>query len=155
MSEQYNKYKVRVVLFALLILIFAAGLFLLANLSYGSDKVSVVTEKTTYSTQEDLKLKIENNMDSEVCFSSCYPYFLQENSGGWKNNQYDTCERQDVASDCVDPKSVKAFAISLASMFLSDLPHRIAVPACVGCILGEKFTVDKVFYSNEFGINKQ
>ena len=143
------------------VVILAVSLIVIAAFSIGwlawkgyqvKDKgVALLTYKTDYSQGENPKIKIENKSTEKICFSSCYPYYLEKNNGGYKSYQYGNCPQElDQAQDCIEPGQVKAFELLLDEMHTDKGPHRIAIPACVGCVLQEKFRQDKFFYSNEF-----
>lgn len=138
----------------LLVLIVIAGIFYFYKFSYQKESVSILTQKKDYAMNDELKLKIENGMDNKICFSSCYPYYIQEKQNGWNAYSYPECGQENVVSNCVDPKTAKAFGITLNDFSLGGDGHRLAIPACIGCVIGEKFRVDKIFYSNEFEVNK-
>ena len=62
---------VGVMVLVLIIIIFAIG--------YGArnqETAIVLTDKTEYTDGDIFKVKIENNLKKNVCFSSCYPYYL-------------------------------------------------------------------------------
>lgn len=113
-------------------------------------EVKISTEKTEYQTGEALRVKIVNDLNKEICFSSCFPYYLErENEEGWKNYLYnDGCESGDLVERCVNPKEIKAFELVLPT--LKEGTHRLAVPACLGCAIQETFKKDQWFYSNPF-----
>ena len=98
------------------------------------------------------KVEIINNESETICFSSCYPYVMQAKHNSWDLYSYPQCEEDNIAETCIPPNQLKAFAISLNGMFLEPTMHRLAIPACVGCAVGEQFRVDKIIYSNEFEI---
>ena len=138
---------------AFLLLVFAGVAFLYFKATPKDYSVSVVTEKGKYANGEELKVEIDNNEGDSICFSSCYPYFMQIVKGGnWQNYKYSDCQKDDVVEKCISSKDLKAFGITLDSV--QSAIHRLAIPACIGCSVGDKFRVDKVFYSNEFEINK-
>jgi len=123
---------------------------------YANDKVAEVMaallEKNDYFQNEELKVEIENRENNVMCFSSCYPYEMQTKKNGWSNYAYSECGKENIAQDCVYPNQSKAFGISLSEMFLEPATHRLVIPVCVGCAIGEQFRVDKIIYSNEFVI---
>ncbi len=113
--------------------------------------LSVSTDQKEYQVEENPKVKIKNNSKETVCFSSCYPYYLERNNGSLKSYSYGSCPDPDVAETCIDPRELKTFEILLVDrMKLEKGIHRIAIPACIGCTLQENFRKDKFFYSNEF-----
>lgn len=110
--------------------------------------VKILTDKGEYSPGEPLRVKIENNSEERVCFSSCYPYYIQRKNGKWENYRYADCPKEDVVDNCVDPESKKAFELNLPS--ISEGPHRLAVGACLNCELKELFKKEENFFSNRF-----
>jgi len=116
------------------------------------EEANVITYKTEYNKGENLKIKIDNNSKEQICFSSCYPYYLERNNGGFKSYQYDNCPKDDIVETCLNPDEIKAFELILDKMEINGGLHRVAIPACVGCAINEHFRKDKWFYSNEFNI---
>lgn len=111
---------------------------------------TITTYKKEYSIEENPKIKIENNLPKNICFSSCYPYYLERNNGGFKSYRYGSCPEADITEICINPGKIKAFELILDKMRLEKGLHRVAIPACIGCTLLENFRKDKWFYSNEF-----
>ena len=95
-------------------------------------------------------MKIENNSREKICFSSCYPYYLENGNGQFKSYGYGNCPKDDVVETCVESGQIKSFELVLGKMEIKKGIHRIAVPACLGCVLQDNFRQDKFFYSNEF-----
>jgi len=112
----------------------------------------ISTYQTEYAEGENPRIKINNNTDKTICFSSCYPYYLEKDDGSSQAYNYGSCPYADVAQPCMKPGDVKAFEILLDKMKIDKGTHRIAVPACVDCALQESFRRDEWFYSNEFVI---
>jgi len=111
---------------------------------------SVSTYLEEYQIGENPKIKIENSLSNPICFSSCYPYRLEKNDGGFKSYDYSPCSKEDVAEICLEPGKQKAFELVLDKLKLDTGIYRVALPACVGCTFQEKFREDKRFYSNTF-----
>jgi hypothetical protein len=153
MSKTTKLTKSQVFALALLVLILLGGVAFF-NYLKNKEPIKAVTEKKTYSTADELKVEIKNNTESKVCFSSCYPYLMQIKEGTWNDYKYPSCDKENVAEVCIEPKNLKAFAISLSETFVKPALHRLAIPACLGCVLGEQFRVDKILYSNEFEIKQ-
>lgn len=157
MAEAKKSVNLKVFAYVFLILVFIAGVFIYIKMdNAGASKATIAafTEKNTYSLNDELKVQINNDESQRICFSSCYPYVVQSRDGSWDNYPYPACESNNVADTCVEPGETKAFAISLGEMFLEPKMNRLALPACVGCALGEQFRVDKIIYTNEFQITK-
>lgn len=152
MAEETRSVKLKVLIYALLIFIFLGGIALYFHSGANKEAVEIFTEKKTYSMDEELKVEIENKTGEKICFSSCYPFFMQSDGGTWSNYPYSDCEHKNVAETCIDPNGLKAFGISLGDMFVKPTLNRLAIPACIGCALGEDFRVDKILYTNEFEV---
>lgn len=134
---------------AILVVIVLVGIYSFEMNKPG--EINVKTEKTAYQTGEALKVKIENNLRKNICFSSCYPYYFEKKDGKWISYHYDSCPNSNLAENCLKPKQVKAFEIIIPSINEEGI-HRLALPACLGCNLEEKFREDKWLYSNDFVI---
>ncbi|MDD5098629.1 MAG: hypothetical protein PHD31_02870 [Candidatus Pacebacteria bacterium] len=153
LMQKSNNFKIFVSI-VLVIMVIVVGVFLYFKANIMRESVKVITEKGSYNANEELKLDIENNAEESMCFSSCYPYLMQENEGNWKFYNYSSCGKEDVVEKCISPKDLKAFGITLDATLIKSALSRLAIPACIGCNIGDKFRVDKIFYSNEFEINK-
>ncbi|MFA5643173.1 MAG: hypothetical protein WC949_01305 [Candidatus Paceibacterota bacterium] len=131
-------------------LIIAIGL---AAWFFWGDRLVVVTQQSEYAkTEDNLRLNIKSYALQDVCFSSCYPYYIQKKDGTWENYPFAKCNRQEVATECVKAFNLVGRGIDLTNwdnLLLADF-HRLALPACIGCKEGDPFRADKVFYSNEF-----
>jgi len=115
--------------------------------------ISISTDRREYAKGENPKIKIKNNLEKTVCFSSCYPYYLERNNGKLKPYSYSSdCLSPDLSEVCIEPGQVKAFELILDGVEVEEAFHRVAVPACIGCALKESFRKDKIFYSNRFEI---
>ena len=111
-------------------------------------KVVVSTEQQQYGNGGLLKVKIKNYFLRNVCFSSCYPYYLEKKNGVWKSYLYQNCDKPDTIEKCIEPGQTKAFEIPLP--IVREGLHRIIVPICKNCEIGENFQETGRFYSNEF-----
>lgn len=138
-------------------LIIIAGLIILSiiitlsfivprNTETGSVKIN--TDNGDYSIGDKLRIKIENNLEEKICFSSCYPYYFEKNEGSWNNYRYEECFEEDIINDCVDPDDIKAFELEIPTIKTGI--HRIALPACIGCGFKDLFNENNRFYSNDF-----
>lgn len=110
-------------------------------------EVGVSTQNSEYEKGGAVRVNITNQLSESVCFSSCYPYYLEKRNGGWEKYGYADCPEKNIVEKCVSPQGVKGFELTLPSV---EGMHRIAVPACVGCGLQELFRQDGWAYSNEF-----
>ncbi len=141
------------------ILILAGGviaLFLIIAVSFlissktSVEKTKVITDKKEYLIETALKVKIKNDLKTAICFSSCYPYYFERKDGTWESYQYVNCPGTDLAEECTDSNQIKAFELTIPS--IEKGVYRLAIPACVGCNLYDKFKKDQWFYSNEFTV---
>jgi len=112
--------------------------------------VEITTTENEYKTGAVLVINIKNNSDQKICFSSCYPYYFEQQNQGWKSYSYASCPKPDLNENCTEPRAVKSFEIILPA--LQNGVHRLAVPVCIGCVIRETFKEQKWFYSNEFVI---
>jgi len=114
-------------------------------------KIEVVTDSAQYADGEPLRLKIKNYLLGNICFSSCYPYYLEKENGvGWKGYLYEDCPHPDVAEKCIGAFGTKAFETSLPETI--EGKHRVLIPVCSNCKEGLSFKETNRFYSNVFEI---
>ncbi len=141
------------------ILILAVGLIALFLIIMVSSLISpktsvkeakITTDKNEYPIEAVLKVKIENDLKTDICFSSCYPYYFERKDEAGKNYQYINCPDEDLAEECTNSSQIKAFELTVPP--IEKGVYRLAIPACVGCNLYDKFRKDQWFYSNEFTI---
>jgi len=142
MKINFNK-RVLIALFVVFTIIFG---FLL----WREQKIVVVTDGIKYDNEGTLRVKIKNLFLKKICFSSCYPYYLEKKDGVWRPYSYQDCQGPNLVEKCIGPGRVKAFEISLP--LIKKGVHRIVVPICEDCRAGEEFQESKRFYSNEFEI---
>lgn len=71
----------------LLIFIVFGVVFILQRANQGTKGITILTDKAEYNKDDILKIKIRNNLDKTICFSSCFPYYIEEKNGerGWKS----------------------------------------------------------------------
>jgi len=138
-----KKLFIGILLALLLVLVFG---FLLK----APQEIIITTDRAEYNLGEELTMTIRNNLASNVCLSSCYPYRLEKNNGEWKSYPYEECKEPDLVESCVEPNQTKGLKLTIPAV-ASGL-HRIAVPSCLDCQIGEKFEENERFYSNEFTI---
>lgn len=122
------------------------------NRYQASQNIFIKTDKTEYRQGENPKITIENRFKDNICFSSCYPYYLEENKEDSRFATYDygACHDPDMSKDCILSGNAKSFELLLADINPDKGIHRIAISACLGCSLEENFKKDKWLYSNEF-----
>lgn len=123
------------------------GLFFILERSKG---VEVSTDKNSYGAGNALTVSIKNNLGGEICFSSCYPYYLEKKRSDWVDYDYDECLKRDEVAKCIRQGDVKTFKIVLTQSETGE--HRLKIPVCVECQIGQDFKADKVYYSNSFQI---
>lgn len=112
--------------------------------------VFVRTDRIEYNKNDALKVIIENNLGKSICFSSCYPYYLEKKNGGWESYSYSKCSKSDINDICLVGHQAKFFEIGLS--FITEGIHRLAVPVCLNCKDRDSFREDNKFYSNEFKV---
>jgi hypothetical protein len=113
-------------------------------------KVLITTDRTKYEAGSVLRVKIKNNSWENICFSSCYPYYLEKKNTKWESYKYVECHDSDGNGNCTDAQKEKFFELVLPKT--SEGLHRLAVPVCGGCQSEDFFKEEKKFYSNEFTI---
>jgi hypothetical protein len=100
-------------------------LFVLLERSKG---VEVSTDKNDYATGGELLVDVRNNFGAAVCFSSCYPYYLEEKKDDqWVPYEYGDCLKQDAVATCIPQNETKKFRITLSQADRGL--HRIKIPA--------------------------
>lgn len=137
-----------IILIILIIIIGGGLIWEEKNYSLNASPVSIRTDKAEYQKEGILKLVIKNNFGKNICFSSCYPYYLEKKDGGWSLYSYSQCQKPDLSEICLSPRQSKFFEISLA--YIGGGLHRLIVPVCLDCKDKENFREDNRFYSNEF-----
>ncbi len=117
--------------------------------------VLVFTDRAEYEKGKNLIVAIQNNFQENICFSSCYPYFLEKKKSYWEwdGYRYRVCDKEDINTACIESGQVKAFEIEL-SWARTGL-NRLVMPVCLDCKVEEQFKESKRFYSNEFIIKER
>ena len=136
---------------ALIILSFIVIIFYVFSVAqnkYNLKNISVLTDKGEYEIGEELKVKIKNSTDETLCFSSCYPYYIERKDGVWDRYRYQNCPKENITDKCVDPHEVKAFELTIPELIRGN--HRLSIGACINCGLNEIFKADKNLISNQF-----
>lgn len=116
---------------------------------YQEEAIKVILDKKEYQANDKIKLKIENQTEKRMCFSSCYPYYFERKNKTWSRYQYAECDYQDKIETCLAPYSEKAFEIELLSVLLSGT-YRLAIPVCENCQPGDNFITNNILYSPPF-----
>lgn len=140
---------IEIVILVLIIIILGIG-FSFWKIGRHQKSVSVATNQKEYVIGDTLKIKIKNNLEKNICFSSCYPYYFEKKNTEteWMGYNYPNCPNDNLNETCIGSKQIKAFEFILPA--LEKGVHRIAIPICVGCKMQEAFRDDQWFYSNEF-----
>ena len=112
------------------------------------EEVNIITDSKEYGTGDVLKVKIENNLKENICFSSCYPYNIEKESRGWSSYDYENCLDNNLNENCVGSREVKAFELVIPSIDKGS--HRLSISACIGCNADQVFQQGQKFYSNNF-----
>ncbi|MBU2634933.1 hypothetical protein KJ841_00455 [Patescibacteria group bacterium] len=138
------------------ILIISAGLIALGLIILAAflippgvpEEVHITTNIEEYTVGDVLKVKIENNLKENICFSSCYPYTIEKRNGGWSSYRYQDCLGSNLNENCIDSRQVKAF--ELVVPLIETGFHRLGISACIGCNVNEVFKEGQKLYSNDF-----
>jgi len=113
--------------------------------------VLIRMDRPAYQPGEKARVTVVNRLwNSEVCFSSCYPYFYQKKNGVWREYLYRDCNFEDKIVKCVKPFQKKVFQTTVPSIVEGE--YRISVPVCAGCNLGTVFREENRFYSEIFRV---
>jgi len=144
MSETHKKIAVGFIVVAILGVLWIFG---------RPKRAEAITNKREYPVGSELVVSIQNNLGRGICFSECYPYFLQKNggdTGNWQNYEYGKCQDFDAAIDCVQDRGFKEFRLPLEDV--DPGLNRLMIPVCLGCQTGDKFNRDTAIYSNTFQV---
>lgn len=129
-------------------------LFIIIFLGYlyfrSTPEVVLLTDKFEYIEGEYPKIKISNNTEETICFSSCYPFYLERKDKEWAKYEYNRCKKEDRADYCIEKEDSKTFEI--LTPYAETGIHRVHVSACLSCKPGQKFITEKDYYSNNFKI---
>jgi hypothetical protein len=112
--------------------------------------VSFTTDKIEYEKGEVLKLKVKNDSLAKICFSTCYPYYLERKNSNWESYKYEECQSFNGNGHCLEAGKEKAFELTLPNVPAGV--HRLAIPVCSDCKDETVFVEEERFYSNEFTI---
>lgn len=117
-----------------------------------ASKISALMDKDEYASGAEGKVRISNEFSGNICFSSCFPFYFERESGGnWQRGAYGECGKDDLAEKCFSGNKIKAFKFTFPG--LESGSYRLAIPICSGCKEGDKFSSDKWIYTNIFKIN--
>ena len=113
--------------------------------------VEITTDMGNYEPGSYLTVSIKNNTSQSICFSGCYPYYLeQKKDSEWAAYDYGECQEKDQVAKCILKNEIKAFKLTLTNTETGF--HRLRLPVCIGCAVGQDYRIDKVFYSNLFEV---
>lgn len=116
-------------------------------------RIVIETSKNVYSKDEKIRIVIKNNLKENICFSSCYPFYLERRSSSWEVYPYVECKKKDIITTCINSGKEKIFeTVGSPLQWISSGLHRLLIPACVGCKVGDEFRENRKFYSNEFQV---
>lgn len=150
MSKISNKIKIFLILVIVVILI--SG-FLGVKKWKGienNQEVIITLYNQVYQQGNNPQLKIENYLGASICFSTNNPYYLEKKVGEeWEEYKYFGIEDEDIITKCMNPEDIKAF--ELISPIRKGF-HKVAIPVCLNCELGQKFKESQRFYSDLFVI---
>lgn len=111
----------------------------------------VELSKQTYDKGEEVRITVQNNSTKQVCFSSCYPYYLQAEKGAWQSYNYPDCPEEDLNVSCITSGGTKEFEFTLEGNIETEL-HRVAIPVNEEGKAKEAFEEDKKVYSEPFDV---
>lgn len=153
-----KKYILPIIPMAVIIVLLVVVLVIVAILPdirprlFQTKAANAAMDKNSYNIGGMAKIKISNTSNQKMCFSSCYPYYLEiKNEKGFESYSYLECEAPNLAEKCVNPGETKAFEFQLA--YARKGIHRLAISSCSSCEEGKEFKAEKWLYSNEFHIN--
>jgi len=141
------------IVFSFLLIVFIVFTFFrfakdLKKYFMASASLIITTEKAEYLAGDNLRLKIKNDSGKELCFSTCYPYFLERKEENWERYNYVECKQTNIHNGCIKSEKEKAFELTLPEVEAGL--HRLVVPVCSECKPEEGFKEETEFYSNEF-----
>lgn len=116
-------------------------------------RAEAITNKREYPAGTNLDVSIQNNLGKTICFSSCYPYYLQKPAAGngiWQSYDYANCAKADLTTSCIQDKGFKQFRLLLEDV--DSGTNRLMIPVCLGCAVGSEFRQDQIIYSNTFQV---
>lgn len=141
--------KILITLFIIVLIVFAIILWMgWKGYQLQEGKILIATDKREYEAGGTLRVKIENTLKKQICFSSCYPYLLENKNENWESYEYIECQEFNGNGHCIKAGDLKAFELTLFEGI--EGVHRLAIPICIGCKNEDSFREDKRFYSNEF-----
>jgi hypothetical protein len=143
------KIKLKIFLIFLFVIFIAVAIWQALRFFPLRGNILISTDKGEYKKGESIIVEIENKTNKQICFSSCYPYYLEKKDGNWKSYLYDNCPKLNLTNNCIKVGGKKFFQIEDLS-YTQEGIHRLAIPLCVGCNLVENFKESKRVYSNEF-----
>ncbi|MEF8847336.1 MAG: hypothetical protein V5A57_02840 [Candidatus Paceibacterota bacterium] len=113
--------------------------------------ISIEMPKQMYQKGEVTRIRIVNNSPEDICFSTCYPYYLQHKEKEWNSYDYPACPEENLNLPCISPGEKKDFEFTLSDKLKSGV-HRIAVPVNKRGEKGQEFKEDKKAYSDPFEV---
>lgn len=151
-SQGINNMSKKLKILAALVLILVAGAGFLLGRKSGQSVISVDLAQQNYEKGEQVELTIRNNTSEQICFSSCFPYYLQRRKNDkWVTYDYPSCSDEDLSTSCISPSQVKKFRLTLEKYVRAN-SHRFAIPIFKGGEKGEKFEETERIYSEPFEV---
>jgi len=150
MSKISNKIKIFLIL-AIVVISISGFLAIKKQKSLkGAHEVVVTVYNQVYQQGSNPQLKIENYLGASICFSTNVPYYLEKKVGEeWKEYKCLELGGKDIITKCMNPEDIRAF--ELISPIGKGF-HKIAIPVCLDCKLGQEFKESERFYSDLFVI---
>jgi len=143
-----SRKKAAIILFSIAVILVGAALF---AFWFRNREVTIRLDAANYGKGEEMLITIKNNFwSSEICFSSCYPYFIQRKNGDWGEYKYKNCIFEDRIVKCLNPGETKTFRTSVPN--LAPGIYRISLPFCRNCSLGTVFQEEERCNSDLFEI---
>jgi len=142
-----KKILIGILLVLILFLIFS---FLTKDRQEAEKEVIITTDKKEYGSNEALTMTVKNNLTNSICFSPCSLGLLEKKNGQWEIYNYEECKKPDECLERIESNQVKSFEFDIYA--IEPGLHRINLPTCIDCQIGEVFREDQIFYSNEFTI---
>lgn len=113
--------------------------------------VSIELNKQMYNRGEEIRITVRNNSFGQICFSSCFPYYLQRKDKNWHSYDYPSCPEKNMNIPCLSSGQTRKFKFELGQS-LQDGLHRIAVPINKKATAGEGFEEDQKVHSPPFEV---
>jgi len=117
-------------------------------------EVIITTDQAIYDLDESPIITIQNNLTDSICFSECYRYYLEKKNEVWESYLYGECAESDLIKRCLEPEKSMGLELIIKDIKPKFGSHRVTVPVCINCQIGEEFKESQRFYSNQFIISE-